>query len=105
MIYAGNLRETLTIYRVEEIQTKSGFKTQTEVELFSVKAERYKNKENYSIDASELFHTNELRFRLRKRDIRETDIVKYNGERYRITSLNVWPKNNEITLILDRINE
>ena len=105
MIFAGNLRETLTIYRVEETQSKSGYKAQTEVELFSVKAERTKNKETYGVDASELFHINELTFRCRKRDIRETDIVKYNGERYRITSLNVWPKDNEITMILSRINE
>ena len=105
MIFAGNLRETLTIYRVQETQSKSGFKSQTEVELFSVKAERTKNKETYGVDASELFHINELTFRCRKRDIRETDIVKYNGERYRITSLNVWPKDNEITMILSRINE
>ena len=105
MIFAGNLKETLTIYRVEETQSRSGFKSQTEVELFSVKAERTKNKENYVVDAGELFHTNALTFRCRKRDIRETDIVEYNGERYRIISLNVWPKDNEITMILSRINE
>lgn len=105
MIFAGNLKENLTIFRVEETQSKSGYKSQTEVELFTVKAERTKNKENYGVDAGELFHTNELTFRCRKRDIRETDIVKYNGERYRITSLNVWPKDNEITMILARINE
>ena len=105
MIFAGNLKETLTIYRIEETQSKSGFKSQTEVELFSVKAERTKNKENYVVDAGELFHSNNLTFRCRKRDIRENDIIKYNGEKYRITSLNVWPKDNEMTMILARINE
>lgn len=105
MIFAGDLKETLTIYRVEETQSRSGFKSQTEVELFSVKAERTKNKETYGVDAGELFHTNNLTFRCRKRDILETDIVKYNGQRYRITSLNIWPKDNEITMILSRINE
>lgn len=105
MIFAGNLKETLTIYRVEETQTKSGYKSQQEVELFSVKAERMKNKESYGVDANELFHINELSFRCRKRDIKETDIVVYNGERYRITSLNVFAKDNEMTMILARINE
>ena len=66
---------------------------------------RMKNKENYGVDGQELFHINELTFRCRKRDIRETDIIKYNGERYRITSLNVWPKDNEITMIIARVNE
>lgn len=105
MIFAGNLKENLTIYRVTETQSRSGFKSQTETELFTVKAERTKNRENYGVDAGELFHTNELTFRCRKRDIQETDIVKYNGQRYRITSLNVWPKDNEMTMILARINE
>ena len=105
MIFAGNLRELLTVCRVETTQSKSGFMTEEEVELFTVPAERTKNKEAYGVDGQELFHINELTFRCRKRDIRETDIIKYNGERYRITSLNVWNKDNEITMIIARINE
>ena len=66
MIFAGNLKENLTILRIEETQSKSGYKQQSEVELFTVKAERTKNKENYGVDAGELFHSNELTFRCRK---------------------------------------
>lgn len=106
MIFSGMLRENLSFYRIEETQTETGFKHTVERFLFTCKAERTKNRENYVVDAGELFHSNELTFRIRWRSgIQETDIVVYNDERYRITSLNQWKRDNEITLILARIND
>lgn len=106
MIFAGQLTEDLTFYRIEEVQSVSGYKHTDEIKMFTAKAQRTKNKENYVVDADELFHTNELTFRLRcRKEVEETNIVEYNGERYRITSLNKYPRQNDMTLILAKINE
>lgn len=106
MIFAGTLTENLSFYRVVETQSASGFKHTEEQFMFTCKAQRTKNKENYVVDAEELFHSNELTFRLRMRkEVVETNIVVYNGERYRITSLQPWPRDNEMTIILAKINE
>jgi len=76
MIYSGHLTEKLTFYRVVETQSGSGFKQTQEERMFDVRAERIKNKENYLVDADELFHSSELRFRIRyRREISETNIV------------------------------
>lgn len=106
MIFAGTLTENLTFYQIVEIQSVSGFKHTEEVLMFTAKAQRTKNKENYTVDANELFHTNELTFRLRcRKEVEETNIVVYNEERYRITSLYKYPRENEMTIILAKINE
>lgn len=106
MIFAGSLTETLTFYSVTETQSASGYKDTSEVLRYTCRAYRTKNKEKYTVDADELFHTNELTFKLRNRkEVEETDVVIYNGERYRITSLNRYPRENDMTLILVRIND
>lgn len=106
MIYSGQLTEYLEFYQVVETQSESGFKHTDEVFMFRVRAERTKNKENYVVNADEVFHSNELTFRLRyRKEIKETNIVVYEGERYRITSLNPWKEENQITIILSKINE
>lgn len=106
MIYSGQLTEYLEFYQVVETQSESGFKHTDEVFMFRVRAERTKNKENYVVDADEVFHSNELTFRLRyRKEIKETNIVVYEGERYRITSLNPWKEENQITIMLAKINE
>ena len=106
MIYSGQLTEYLEFYNVVETQSESGFKHTDEVFMFRVRAERTKNRENYVVDADEVFHSNELTFRLRyRKEIKETNIVVYEGERYRITSLNPWKEENQITIMLSKINE
>lgn len=106
MIYSGQLTETLEFYAVEEVQTESGFKHPTEIYRFKCKAYRAKNKENYVVDAEEIFHSSELTFQLRyRKEIKETDIVIYEGERYRITSLCPYKQENQLTIILSKINE
>ena len=106
MIYSGQLREQLNFYNVVEVQSESGFKHTEEVFKFMVRAQRIKNKETYTVDADELFHLSELTFRLRYRpDIKETDIVEYEGQRYRITSLDKFIEENQLTIILAKIND
>lgn len=106
MIYSGKLTEILEFYQVVETQSESGYKSTKEVFMFKVRAERLKNNENYVVDADELFHSSELRFRIRyRKEIKETDIVVYEGQRYRITSLDKYMEDNQLTIILAKINE
>ena len=106
MIYSGQLTEILKFYKVVETQSGSGFKHTEEVFMFQVRAERTKNRENYLVDAEELFHSSELTFRLRyRKEIDETNIVVYEGQRYRITSLDKYMQDNQLTIILSKIND
>lgn len=106
MIYSGQLTEILKFYKVVETQSGSGFKHTEEVFMFQVRAERTKNRENYLTNAEELFHSSELTFRLRyRKEIDETNIVVYEGQRYRITSLDKYMQDNQLTIILSKIND
>jgi head-tail adaptor len=106
MIYAGALNEYLSFYKLEETQTPSGFKRVEEVLLCRVRASRTKDKGKYTVDAEELFHTNELNFRLRiRKDVDETCTVEYNNRRYRILSLQKWYREGDMTITLGLINE
>lgn len=106
MIYSGLLTETLHFFEKAETQSESGYKSVKEVLKFKVRAQRTKNKERYLENAEELFHTSELTFKLRyRREIKDTDIVVYEGERYRITSLDKFKEDNQLTIILSKINE
>ena len=104
MIFAGKLTETLSIYKVEEVQGRTGYKSSSEEFVCDVFAERMKNKENLVVDAGELFH--ELTFRLRnRRELTETSILQYNGERYRVNSIDRYPRENEMVIKVMKINE
>jgi len=106
MIYSGALTEILEFYHIVERQTESGFKQTTEEFMFKVRAERLKNRENFVVEADELFHSTFLTFRLRfRREIKETDVVVYGGNKYRITSMDKYPKDNQLTITLEKINE
>lgn len=106
MISSGALTETLHFYEVVETQSDSGFKHTEEVFKFKVRAQRTKNKEKYTIDAEEIFHSSELTFKCRyRKEITETDIVVYEGQRYRLTSLDKFKEANQLTIMLSKINE
>lgn len=106
MIYSGNLTETLEFYDIVERQSESGYKHSEEVFMFKVRAERLKNKMTYTVDADELFHATNLTFRLRyRKEIKDTNIVVYEGERYRILSIDKYQKDNQLTIIIGKINE
>ena len=106
MIYSGTLTERLDFYHLVETQSASGYKSTARVKYMSVLADRLKNKETYVVDANEVFHLNELTFKLRYRSgILDTDEVVYQGQRYRITSVDRQGRENEITIILSKIND
>lgn len=106
MIQSGLLTETLQFYETVETQSKSGYKSTEQIFKLKVRAQRTKNKEKYIEDAGELFHTSELTFKLRyRKEIKDTDIVVYEDEKYRITSLDKFKEANQLTIILSKINE
>lgn len=106
MIFAGKLTEALSIYNVEETQGRTGYKHTSEEFVCNVLAERLKNKENFVVDAGELFHELELTFRLRNRkELIETSVLKYNGDRYRVNSIDRYPRDNEMVIKIMKINE
>lgn len=106
MVYSGHLTEILEFYKIVETQSDSGFKHTEEVFMFRVRAERLKNKETYLVEADELFHSTHLTFRARyRREIEETNIVVYEGQRYRILSLDKYTEENQLTIIVEKINE
>lgn len=105
-VQAGQLTEKLSFYKVVEVQSESGFKHNEEVFLFTCRAYRMKNKERYVVNADELFHTNELTFKMYyRKDVEETCIVVYEGERYRIVSIDPYKPENQLTIIITKINE
>lgn len=105
-VQAGTLTENLSFYRVVEVQSESGFKHTEEHLILTCRAYRMKNKERYVVNADELFHTNELTFKTYyRKEIDEQCIVVYEGNRYRITSLDVYKPENQMTIIVAKINE
>ena len=106
MIFAGALNETLSFYKITETQTASGYKSTQEQYMFSCRAERKKNKENFVVDAGELFHDVLLTFKMRNRnEVEETNIVVYNEERYRIISIDRYQREGDMTIKIEKINE
>lgn len=106
MIYSGTLTERLDFYHLIETQSPSGFKSTERVKYMSTLADRLKNKETYVVDANEVFHLNELTFKLRyRKGIQDTDEVVYQDQRYRITSVDRQGRDNEITIIVSKVND
>ena len=102
MIFAGALTETLEFFEVVSEQSKSD----KEVYRFSCRAERMKSNQKYLIDGHEIYHYTSLQFRCRYRsDVKETWIVVYDGERYRITALDINKIGCEMIITMDKIND
>lgn len=106
MIFAGKMDETLSFYDVVETQSATGYKHSEERFMFTCKAEKVKTKENFDVDADELFHVLTLTFRLRFRaQVKETNIVVFRDGKYRITSIDRYPRTNEMVIKIMKINE
>lgn len=106
MIFSGQLTEQLKFYHIKETQSESGYKEVNEEYYMTRRAERLKGKEKYVIDAEELYHSNELTFRLRyEKVITETDVVVFRDERYMIISIDPYPRDREMKIIISKINE
>lgn len=106
MIFAGQLTEVLDFYHISEEQSASGYKHTEEHHYMTRFAERLKNKENYIADAGELFHNILLTFRLRNMpELLDTDIIEYQHQRYRVISITKYPRDREMVISIEKINE
>jgi len=106
MIGAGSLKYNLTFLKLEKVQGVSGAEKITKVELFKSKAAKVKSTGNFKVDAKELFHTNELIFKIRNNKLLDDSlIVKYDKYEYIITFLDVNLFDNSVQITLEKINE
>lgn len=106
MVLSGRLTETLSFYEIVETQSATGYKHSEERFMFDCKAEKIKFKERFDVDAEEIFHHVVPQFRMRYRaQVKETNVVQWRDEKYRIISVDRYPLDNEMVIKLDKINE
>ena len=106
MIAAGTLIYSLKFKEQQNVQSDSGAVSKQMVELFVCKASKVKQLGKFLIDAKELFHFNELKFRVRNNKLmNELQVVEYEKNDYRITSYDKNISDNTIELTLEKINK
>ena len=106
MVLSGRLTETLRFSEIVETQSATGYKHTEERFMFECKAEKIKFKERFDVDAEEIYHHVVPQFRMRYRaSVKETNVVEWRGEKYRILSVDRYPLDNEMLVKLDKINE
>jgi len=106
MISAGLLLYSLTFKENQKVQSDSGAEKKLLVELFTCKGAKVKQSGKFILDAKELFHTNELKFKVRfNKLMNELLIVSYENTDYRISSYDRNISDNTVELTLEKINK
>ena len=98
---AGLLREFITIYRYENIQSETGQITKQKKEIALLRAYRLKSNGSNKEVAKELFDTQSITFQIRYfPDIQDSDILVYKDTEYKITFIdeNIWDRTLKITV-------
>lgn len=98
---AGLLREFITIYRYENVQSPTGEITKQKKEIALLRAYRLKSTGTNKEVAKELFDTQSIVFQIRYfSDIRDSDIISYKDTEYKITFIdeNIWDRTLKITV-------
>lgn len=98
---AGLLREFITIYRYENIQSETGQITKEKKEIALLRAYRLKSTGTNKEVAKELFDSQSITFQIRYfSDIRDSDIISYKDTEYKITFIdeNIWDRTLKITV-------
>ena len=105
MIPAGTLKYKLIFKQIIKTQTASGSITNSKIDLFSCKAAKVNSKNSTGINAKEMFNSSMIEFKIRFNKLINTDlIVAYNGNEYKIISVDENKFDNSINLIIDKIN-
>lgn len=103
---AGTLIYTLTFKENQMLQSDSGAPKKVLVQILRTKAAKVKQSGKFILDAKELFHANELKFKIRNNKlINELLIVEYEKNDYRISSFDKNVAENTIELTLEKINK
>ena len=97
---AGLLREFITIYRYENVQSPTGEITKQKKEIALLRAYRLKSTGQNKEVAKELFNSQSIVFQIRYfPDIQDSDILVYKDTEYKIVSIdeNIWDRSLKIT--------
>ena len=106
MLPSGTLLYSLTFKGNQKIKSEFGDITSTLIFLFKCRAAKVKQQGKYLVDAKELFHSDELKFKLRNNKLlNELLIVEYLGYDYKITSYDLNLFDNTVTITIDKINK
>jgi len=103
---AGLLREFITIYRYENVQSPTGEITKQKKEIALLRAYRLKSNGSNKEVAKELFDTQSITFQIRYfLDIQDSDILVYKDTEYKITFIdeNIWDRT--LKIIVQKINK
>lgn len=98
---AALLREFITIYRYENVQSSTGEITKKKKEIALLRAYRLKSTGTNKEVAKELFDTQSIVFQIRYfSDIRDSDILVYKDTEYKIVFIdeNIWDRTLKITV-------
>lgn len=98
---AGLLREFITIYRYENVQSPTGEITKQKKEIALLRAYRLKSTGSNKEVAKELFDSQSITFQIRYfPDIQDSDIISYKDTEYKITFIdeNIWDRTLKITV-------
>ena len=98
---AGLLREFITIYRYENIQSETGQITKEKKEIALLRAYRIKSTGSNKEVAKELFDSQSITFQIRYfSDIRDSDKLVYKDTEYKIVFIdeNIWDRTLKITV-------
>ena len=103
---AGLLKEFITIYRYENVQSPSGQITKDKKVVATVRTYRLKSNGSNKEVAKELFDTLRIIFQIRYNpEIQDSDFIKYNGNEFKITFVdnNIWDRTMKLTA--EKINQ
>ena len=98
---AALLREFITIYRYENVQSPTGEITKQKKEIALLRAYRLKSNSQNKEVAKELFDSQSIVFQIRYfPDIQDSDILVYKDTEYKITFIdeNIWDRTLKITV-------
>lgn len=98
---AGLLREFITIYRFENVQSPTGEITKQKKEIALLRAYRLKSNGQNKEVAKELFDSQSIVFQIRYfPDVQDSDIISYKDTEYKITNIdeNIWDRTLKITV-------
>ena len=102
---AGNKKYTIEIYGVNKVQSESGAYNEDELVLkYTLKAEVKFNSNSIALINDEIVQTDRITFRIYKRNVDYTDVIKFNGIEYSIISINPLSYSNELEIITEKTN-
>lgn len=106
MTPAGQLKYSLIFFEEKKTKTLSGEVEKQLIEVFKCKGAKIKNAGDFVVDAKELFHNNEITFKLRNNKLlTESLIVEFETKKYSINFIDKNLNDNTSKITLVKINK